>query len=105
MGDIFERWLTPPESSSPLIIMANRYELFAYSLPDGGRLERHLTNSGTQECPESNWFVQRLLEATQAWNAVAERSVLIVLRIVSEASISDEEVTTSLGMVSKWISG
>ncbi len=104
MGDVFERWLTPPGSSGPLNIMANRYEVFAYNLPDDGRLERHLTNAGNQQWPESNWFVQRLLEATQVWNGVVERSVILVLRMVTETSISDEEVTASLVIVPNWIS-
>ena len=104
MGDVFARWLTPSGSSGPLHFIANRYELYAYNLPDDGRLETHLMNAGTQECSEANWFVQRLLETTLAWNAVAERSVILVLRMITDTSVSDCEVTASLQVVPKWLS-
>ena len=61
MGDLFERWLTPPDGPMPFVVYANQYEMFAYSLPDGGRLARYLAAFGpptrlvTQSQPEDNW--------------------------------------------------
>ena len=42
MGDLFPRWLTPPACPRPIAVYANRFEIFAYGLPDEGRLADYL---------------------------------------------------------------
>src|SRR5262245_37484446 len=68
MGDLFTRWLTPPNCPRPIEVHANRYDLFAYRLPDGGRLADYLAAAGPQQFTETDWFIARLLEAVSAWD-------------------------------------
>jgi hypothetical protein len=96
MGDLFVRWLTPPDCPGPICMHANRCEIFAYSLPDGGRLAEYLASAGPQQWTETDWFVSRLREAVEAWQKRVERAALVVLRYVVDASARDEEVTMNL---------
>ncbi len=104
MGDLFDRWLTPPEGSPPLLVFANRFVVYGYSLPDEGRLGRYLAAAGPQQWPETDWFIQRLQEAIEAWRGLVEQATLVVLRDVVDGSVSDEEVTTSLARIPDWLS-
>jgi len=104
MGDLFVRWLTPPDCPSPIGVHANRFELFAYSLPDGGRLAEYLAAAGPQQWAETDWFVARLREAVEAWQKRVERAALVVLRYVVDASALDKEVMTSLRIRPAWLS-
>ena len=103
MGDLFARWLTPPDGLGPIAVHANRYEIFAYGLPDGGRLAQYLTAVGPQQWPETDWFVGRLREAIEAWEKLVERAVLVVLRRVVDGSVLDEEITASLHVTPAWL--
>ncbi len=67
MGDLFSRWLTPPNRPKPFGVHANRFELFAYGLPDNGHLANYLAAAGLQQFAETDWFIARLLEAARAW--------------------------------------
>ena len=104
MGDLFGRWLTPPDGSMPLAVHADRFEIFAHALPDGGHLSQHLASSGPQQFVESDWFVGRLREAVGAWRGLVDRAVVIVLRQVVAGSVLDEEITESLMSVPDWLS-
>jgi hypothetical protein len=103
IGDLFTRWLTPPDGSRLLGVHATRFELFAYGLPDGGRLAKYLANAGPQQFTETDWFIGRLREAIEAWQKLVERAALVVLRYVVDGSISDEEVTASLHNTPGWL--
>jgi hypothetical protein len=104
MGNLFFRWLTPPDSPRPIGVNANRFEIFAYSLPDGGRLAEYLTSAGPQQWPETDWFIARLHEAVEAWEKRVERAALVVLRYVVDGSARDEEVTASMQRCPTWLS-
>ncbi len=104
MGDLFERWLTPPDGPMPLMVYADRYQVYGYSLPDGGRLERYLATAGPQQWPETDWFVARLREAVCSWQGFVEQAALVVLRHVVGGSALDEEVTASLRAIPDWLS-
>ena len=104
IGDLFHRWLLPPGGPPPLAIYADRFEVYGYSLPDGGHLDRHLTTAGPQQFGEYDRFVSRLQEAVGAWQEVAEQAVLIVLREVGGGLVTDEELTASLSYVPEWLS-
>jgi hypothetical protein len=104
MGDLFSHWLTPPDGPTPFVVHADRFELYAYSIPDAGRLARHLASAGAQQFEESDWFVARLREAGGAWQGLVERSVLVVLRQVVGALVSDEELLVSLDRTPDWLS-
>ena len=82
MGDLFSRWLTPPGGAPPIAIHADRFEVYGYALPDGGRLRQHLSASGPQQFSEYDQFLARLHEALDAWQELAERATIIVLREV-----------------------
>ncbi len=103
MGDLFSRWLTPPGGSPLLIAYGDRFEVYGYALPDGGRLQRALA-VGPQQFPESDQFVARLREAAGAWDKLLEQAILIVLREVVGGLVTDEEVLASMSVVPDWIS-
>ena len=103
MGDMFHRWLTPPVGRRSILIHGDRFQVYGYSLPDEGRLERHLATAGRQQYPESDLFVGRLLEAVEAWKARADQAVLIVLREVLGGLVTDEELVDSLSTVPDWL--
>ena len=104
MGDLFPRWLTPPRSPRPIGVHGNRFEVFAYGLPDGGRLADYLAAAGPQQFPETDYFVTRLQEAVRAWEQLVPRSTLVVLRHVVGGLVLDEEVTASLQIRPEWLS-
>jgi hypothetical protein len=103
MGDLFERWLTPPGSPPPIAVYANRFDMFAYGLPDGGHLGEYLAGAGPQQWTETDWFIGRLREAVEAWQELVQRAALIVLRYVADASATDEEVEASLHITPAWL--
>ena len=103
MGDLFTRWLTPPDGPSPLRLPANRFDISAYALPDTGHLSRHLDSAGQQQFAESDWYVARLREAIGAWQQLADSAVLVVLRQVFNPSVYDAELNASLRLVPGWL--
>jgi hypothetical protein len=103
MGDLFSRWLTPPGGPPPFSIHADRFEVYAYALPDAGRLGRHLTAAGPQQFGEYDHFVGRLRDAIGAWQELAEQAALIVLREVVGGLVTDDELKTSLSVVPDWL--
>jgi len=104
MGDLLPRWLTPPNCPRPIGVHANRFEVFAYGLPDEGRLAGYLAAAGPQQFPETDWFVARLQEAVSAWEKLVPRATLVVLRYVVSGSALDEEVAASLKTRPQWLS-
>ncbi len=104
MGDLFLRLLTPPDGQCPLIIHADRFEVYGYGLPDGGRLDRHLARTGPQQFPESGWLVWQLQEAIRAGQELVDRAALVVLREVVGGIVTDEELSDSLSLVPDWLS-
>ncbi|MDG3007023.1 hypothetical protein [Paludisphaera mucosa] len=103
MGDLFGRWLTPPGGPPPFVIHADRFELYGYSLPDGGRLGRHLTAAGPQQFDEYDQFVDRLHEALTASQELTEQAVIIVLREVVGSLQTDDDLLASLSIVPAWL--
>jgi len=103
MGDLYTRWLTPPKSPPPLEIDADRFQVYAYELPDSGRLERYLAKAPRQQFAECDQYVTRLREAVGAWGELVERSALIVLREVVGGLVTDEELVASLLVVPGWL--
>src|SRR5262245_29137739 len=100
----FSRWLTPPNCPTPIGVHANRFGIFAYGLPDGGRLADYLAAAGPQQFAETDWFVARLQEAVSAWEHLVARATLVLLRHVVGGSALDEEVTASLQPRPQWLS-
>lgn len=103
MGDLFSRWLTPPGGPPPFVIHADRFEVYGYALPDGGRLSRHLTTAGPQQFDEYDRFVGRLHEALKAWQELTEQAVLIVIREVVGGLLTDDDLLASLSLVPGWL--
>ena len=104
MGDLFSRWLTPPNCPGPVSVYANRFEVFAYGLPDDGCLANCLAAAGAQQSPETDWFIARLREAVSAWELLVPSATLVVIRSVVGRSASDEEVVVSLKTCAPWFS-
>lgn len=103
MGDLFHRWLRPPGGPTPMAVHADRFEVYGYALPDGGRLSRRLARAGRQQFPEYDQFVTRLQEAVGAWKELVDQAALIVLREVVGGLVTDGEVEASLAVVPNWI--
>jgi hypothetical protein len=102
-GDLFSRWLTPPDCARPMRVHADRFEIFAYALPDGGRLAEYLSAAGPQQFTETDWFIGRLKEAVKAWDQLVPRATLVVLRYVVDVCTLDEEVTACLQVRASWL--
>jgi hypothetical protein len=103
MGYLFPSLLTPWNSPGPIRVHANRFEIFAYALPDGGRLADFLAAAGPQQFPETDWFLNRLKEAVSDWEKLVASATLVVLRSVMGGSVLDEEVTASLNTRPEWL--
>src|SRR5204863_9187536 len=54
MGDLFSRWLTPPNGPKPLAVFADQFEIYAYALPDGASLADYLCAAGPQQFTETD---------------------------------------------------
>jgi hypothetical protein len=104
MGDTVARWLTPGRAPAAARVHGDRYELFGYTLPDDGVLARHLAEAGPHQHPETGWLVRRLREAVESWDKLHGRAALLVLRRVTAASVTDEELSASLRRVPTWLS-
>jgi hypothetical protein len=105
MGLMFSQWLTPSGLSAPIRVHANRSEIYAYSLPDDGRLKKHLAAAGAQQFQESDWFVGRLREAVDAWDTLVDRAALVVIRQTLGGCATDEEVKASTRTIPEWLRG
>ncbi|HEY2786906.1 MAG TPA: hypothetical protein VGJ05_18235 [Fimbriiglobus sp.] len=103
MGDDFSRWLTPPGGQKALQVMTDEYQINSYALPDEGRLIQHLAAAAPQQHQEADWFIVRLREAIGAWENLADRATLIVLRHVHESSAIDQELAASLKELPDWL--
>lgn len=103
-GDLISRWLTPPNCSKPISVHADRFEVFAYSLPDDNRLANYLAAAGPQQFIETDWFIARLLEAVRSWEKLVASATLVVLRKVVDGCALDEEVEASLKVIPEWLS-
>jgi hypothetical protein len=104
MGDVYTRLLTPSDGPAPLIVHADRFQIYGYGLPDGGRLTQHLAKAGPQQFVEYDWFLGQLQEAIRAWQDLVDRAALIVLREVVKGLVTDEELSESLSLVPDWLS-
>ena len=104
MFDTFRRWLTPPDGLEPGNIHTGRFEVYGYALPDGERLARYLADAGVQQWRETDRYIWNLREAVEAWEALVDRSVIVVIREAVDGSVTDEEVTASLKVIPAWIS-
>ncbi|WP_435009118.1 hypothetical protein P12x_000368 [Tundrisphaera lichenicola] len=103
MGDLFDRWMTPPGAAGPITVHADRFEIRGYRLPDDGRLGRHLSTPASHFAEEANQFVIRLHEAVEAWQDLVDRAALVVLREVVGGLVMDEELVSSLELVPDWL--
>lgn len=103
MGDLFSRWITPPGGPPPFVIHADRFEVYGYFLPDGGRLDRHLTAAGPQQFDEYDWFVGRLREALNACQDLTDQAAIIVSREVVGGLSTDDDLRASLSRVPDWL--
>lgn len=98
MGDTIAQWLMPAVK-----VHGDRYELFGYFLPDEGVLARHLADAGPQQFTETDWLITRMQEALVSWDELADRAVLLVLRQVKGAMVTNQELLASLQAVPTWL--
>jgi hypothetical protein len=114
MGDTIEQWLTPPNcpkpgwkipnGSRPIWLYSNRFQVYAYALPDDGQLAKDLAAPGPQQFDETDWFVARLREAVSAWGNMVPRATLVAMRYIVGDTALDEAVTASLNTPAPWLS-
>lgn len=105
MGPAVALYLTPGRGPAPVRVFGDRYELLGYFLPDDGSLARHLEDMGPRQHPEDEWLVRRLQEAIESWGGLLDHAALVVLRRVTGASVTDDELLASLQGVPTWLSG
>jgi hypothetical protein len=104
MGDLFSRWLTPPDGPPPLLVHGERVEIYGYVLPDAGQLAQFLATAGPQQFKETDWFIHRLRDAVCSSEKLVDRAVLVVLRHVVGPTVLDNEITASLKKMPDWLS-
>jgi hypothetical protein len=103
MFDQFRSWLTPEDGPAPYAVHGDRHEIYAYRLPDEGRLAWHLDLAAPQQIAETRVLMARLREAIAAWDLMVHRAAIVVLRQATGGSALDEEVTASLLKVPEWL--
>ena len=81
----------------------DRFEVYGYRLPDGGRLMNHLSQARKSQCQEEEWFVARLAEAVKAWDELVDHSLIVVLREIIDGLATDEELLEALGKMPSWL--
>lgn len=104
MGELFDRWLTPPDGPPPLKAQTGRFDLYACVLSDDRRLARYLKHSGPQQLDETSIFIKRLREAIRAWKRVVKGGVLVVVREVVEASVDEAGAIAAMQHPANWLS-
>lgn len=103
MGDIFEKWLSPPKGPKPYYIEGNKNALYGYELPDHGKLAKFLATAGKQQAPEYDTYIRRLREAVEAWDKLVDRAVIVVLSHAIGSLVTDDELAESLQSVPPWL--
>jgi hypothetical protein len=103
MGDLFRSWLSPSGGETPLTVFGDRFEVYGHCLPDDGLLLRRLANDRKHQFPEAEWFLKRLDEAINAWQDVAGRSLIVVLREVTGGLVTDDELAKALDELPNWM--
>ena len=85
-------------------IMADRYELFCAELPLSESAAATLGRIRAEgQHDEDRFFGTVTLEAASAWEALVESAVLVFLRHVIGASVSDAELSDSLRTIPTWV--
>ena len=105
MGDVFEKWLSPPTGPKPLYVEGSRNTLYSYGLPDDGKLAKYLAKARKQQFDEDDTYIRRLREAIYAWHTLVDRAAIVVIRHVVGGLVEDEELTASLQTVPPWLQG
>jgi hypothetical protein len=103
MGDLIQRWLVPPNGTDSICVHGNRFEVFAYRLPDGGHLAQRLFRAGPQQFSETDWLIARLREAIEASENLAGQAAIVVLRQVVGGTTLDETIAQSLQIRAEWL--
>ena len=105
MGDIIANGIKVPGTSQTVYRSTIRGEVYAYRLPDEGRLLAHLTSSETDGRDETRWYVTQLRLAVEAWSHLVPQATLVVIRLITDGGISDEEVLARLEERPVWLEG
>lgn len=103
MFDIFHVWFMSRHDANPLFVYGDRFEIYAYGLPDNNKFARKLARAGQQQFEETDWFIWHLRQAVAACKLLVERSVVVVLRDCVGPSEDDEDTTASLKFVPDWL--
>lgn len=107
MGDVYAAAF-PEDGAKLLHVMADDVELLCYALPDGGKLQTHLTRrlrrrSIRERSPqETRWYLLNLMEACVAWEGLVGNSALVILRQTLGGLVEDYELRASLDTVPGW---
>jgi hypothetical protein len=109
MGDLFRRYLPSSDRHELIELHSNRWQLCCYPLPDNGTLSQSLRHSSRlkrireRHAQEDRWFATHLLEATLAWEGVADHGAIVLLRQIFGGLVEDSEIEKSLAKVPGWI--
>jgi hypothetical protein len=106
MGDLFRRYLAPPEGEGLVEICSGSLELACYPVLDQRGLLSRLRDSHERcSAEEERLFCVTLIEAVRSWELLVETATLISLRQVLDASVTDEEVIASMASSPGWLIG
>jgi len=80
-------------------VVGKRYEICIHELPvEAGK---HMIGASlTQEC---KWLRARIREASDAWEPMCGRSVIVVVREVLGGSVLDDEIEASVNQIPEWL--
>lgn len=80
-------------------VVGKQYVICLHELPVEARKHK-IGESLTQEC---KWLRARIREASDAWEPICSRSVIIVAREVLGGSVLDDELETSANQIPEWL--
>jgi hypothetical protein len=82
-----------------VIVASSRFEVACHNSP----IRIQATTIAGEETQETRWLRNRIQEAQDAWSEVTQESVIIVIREVLGALVTDEELMESLGSTPPWL--
>lgn len=82
-----------------VIVAGSRFEVACHRSP----IRVQATTIAGEETQETRWLRNRIQEAQDAWSELTQESVIIVIREVLVALVTDEELMESLGSTPPWI--
>lgn len=102
MGDSFQEWFLPTNSTDGLIVHSTRYELYGCALPDQNSLLKHFEKRRRDEADQDLWLRWHLKQAIESWSDLVPSAALVVIREVVGGTVTIDEISASLQQEANW---